>query len=69
MPDIDLDFFDRDVALEHFDHVQASRLEKGEMKKHNTGVYFHKVPKNPFTDRCTLDHKDCLLYTSDAADE
>ena len=57
MPDIDLDFFDRDVALEQFDHVQASRLDKSEMKKHNTGVYFHSVPKNPFDGRCTLDHK------------
>ena len=57
MPDIDLDFFDRDKVLEQFKHVGASRLDKGELKKHNTGVYFHSVPKDPFTERCTLDHK------------
>ena len=58
MPDIDLDFFDRDAVLEKFKHVKASRDEKGELKKHNTGVYFHSAPKDPFTERCTLDHKE-----------
>ena len=58
MPDIDLDFYDRDAVLEKFKHVGASRLEKGELKKHNTGVYFHAAPKDPFTERCTIDHKE-----------
>ena len=58
MPDIDLDFFDRDSVLEKFKHTGASRLEKDELKKHNTGVYFHRVPKDPITERCTLDHKE-----------
>jgi hypothetical protein len=57
MPDIDLDFFDRDSVLEKFKHIKASRKEKGEIKKHNTGVYFHDAPQDPFTERCTLDHK------------
>jgi len=58
MPDIDLDFFDRDAVLEKFKHIKASRLEKGELKKHNTGVYFHDAPINPFTELCTIDHKE-----------
>ena len=57
MPDIDLDFFDRDSVLEKFKHIKASRKEKDELKKHNTGVYFHNAPMDPFTERCTLDHK------------
>ena len=57
MPDIDLDFFDRDDVLTHFKHIKASREEKDELKKHNTGVYFHNAPLDPFTERCTLDHK------------
>ena len=57
MPDIDLDFFDRDSVLEKFKHIKASREEKDELKKHNTGVYFHNAPMDPFTERCTLDHK------------
>jgi len=57
MPDIDLDFFDRDKVLENLKHIPASRLDKNEMKKHNTGVYFHNAPKNPYTGNCTIDHK------------
>jgi len=58
MPDVDLDFFDRDSVLENFKHIRASRLDKGEMKKHNTGVYLHDAPVNPFTGNCTIDHKE-----------
>ena len=58
MPDIDLDFFDRDAVLEKFKHIKASRMEKDELKKHNTGVYFHDAPINPFTELCTIDHKE-----------
>jgi DNA polymerase III alpha subunit len=43
MPDIDLDFFDRDNVLTKFKHIKGSRNEKDQLKKHNTGVYFHKV--------------------------
>ena len=57
MPDIDLDFFDRDKVLENLKHIPASRLDKNEMKKHNTGVYFHNAPKNPYTGNCTIDLK------------
>ena len=57
MPDIDLDFFDSYSVLEKFKHIKGSRLEKDELKKHNTGVYFHNAPIDPFTERCTLDHK------------
>lgn len=57
MPDIDLDFFNRDNVLEKFKHIKASRTEKDELKKHNTGVYFHNAPLDPFSERCTLDHK------------
>ena len=44
MPDIDIDFLDRDQALKLFDHTPASRLDDGKIVKHNTGVYLHSVP-------------------------
>ena len=44
MPDIDIDFLDRDHALTLFKHIKASRLENNKLVKHNTGVYFHNVP-------------------------
>ena len=49
LPDIDIDFADRQQALEVFKHVPA----KLKQRKHNTGVYFHRVPSNPFSGICT----------------
>jgi|TARA_B110000503_G_scaffold33913_1_gene55093 hypothetical protein len=53
MPDIDLDFADRTQALSKIKHVTA-RIQN---RKHNTGVYTHRVPVDPFNGLCTLDHK------------
>ena len=39
--DIDIDVKDRDVLLEKLKHIPASIINKGEVKKHNTGVYKH----------------------------
>jgi hypothetical protein len=61
MPDIDIDFLDRDNALTLFKHVGASRLEAGKLVKHNTGVYLHEVPVNASTGLCAVPY--------DAADE
>ena len=54
LPDIDIDFADRQQALKLFKHVPARLKER----KHNTGVYFHRVPSNPFTSICTVEHTD-----------
>tara|TARA_B110000046_G_scaffold72060_1_gene79936 strand:+ start:10886 stop:11464 length:579 start_codon:yes stop_codon:yes gene_type:complete len=54
LPDIDIDFADRTQVLELFKHTPAKLKER----KHNTGVYFHKVPSNPFTNICTVEHTD-----------
>jgi hypothetical protein len=54
MPDIDIDFLDRDVALSHFKHVRASRVDDGKLVKHNTGVYLHEVPVNPIENLCEV---------------
>jgi|TARA_B110000858_G_scaffold64321_2_gene74514 hypothetical protein len=50
--DIDIDFADRQDALAVFKNTSA-KLKKG---KHNTGVYFHRVPTDPFTGLCTVEH-------------
>tara|TARA_B110000858_G_C17610420_1_gene384198 strand:- start:36 stop:605 length:570 start_codon:yes stop_codon:yes gene_type:complete len=52
LPDIDIDFADRSKALTYFKNTPA-RLKD---RKHNTGVYFHRVPSNPFTNVCTVEH-------------
>ena len=46
MPDIDIDFVNREEALKLFKHIDASRIDNNKLVKHNTGVYFHEVPVN-----------------------
>jgi DNA polymerase III alpha subunit len=54
MPDIDIDFVDREQALKLFRHSVASRIDNGELVKHNTGVYLHEVPVDPITNLCAV---------------
>lgn len=54
MPDIDLDFTNRDQALELFDHIPAGRIEDGKITKHYTGVYFHAVPVDAKSGACAI---------------
>jgi hypothetical protein len=54
MPDIDIDFADRDVILSKIKH-RVAKLNTG--KKHNTGVYATEVPHNPIDNLATVEHK------------
>jgi hypothetical protein len=58
MPDIDIDFVDRDSALDLFKHIKASRTDEGKLVKHNTGVYLHEVPVNAIEDLCAVPYED-----------
>ena len=57
MPDIDIDFADRTLALEKFKHVTAAIKEDNTFKKHNTGIYCTSIPYNPLTGLSTIDYK------------
>ena len=54
MPDIDIDFADRDIVLSTLKHSVA-KLDSG--KKHTTGVYATEVPHNPVDNISTIEHK------------
>ena len=54
MPDIDIDFADRDIVLSHIQH-RVAKLDSG--KKHNTGVYVNEIPHNPVDNLSTIEHK------------
>jgi DNA polymerase III alpha subunit len=54
MPDIDIDFVDREQALSLFKHVVASRDDNGKLVKHNTGVYLHEAPINAKLNLCAI---------------
>jgi hypothetical protein len=58
MPDIDIDFVDRDSALDLFKHIKASRTDDGKLVKHNTGVYLHEVPVNAIEDLCAVPYEE-----------
>ena len=55
MPDIDIDFADRDVVLNKIQH-RVAKLGTG--KKHNTGVYATEIPHNPIDNLSTIEHKE-----------
>jgi hypothetical protein len=54
MPDIDIDFADRDIVLSKLQH-RVAKLETG--KKHNTGIYTTEIPHNPIDNLSTIDYK------------
>ena len=54
MPDIDIDFANRNDILEKIDH-RVAKLDTG--KKHNTGVYVTECPHNPVDNLSTIDYK------------
>jgi len=58
MPDIDIDFLDREQAIKLFDCVSASRLENNNLTKHNTGIYLHEVPVDPISGLCAVPYED-----------
>ena len=55
MPDIDIDFADREQILSLIDH-RIAKLDTN--KKHNTGVYVTEIPHNPVDNLSTIDYKD-----------
>ena len=58
MPDIDIDFFDRDSALKHIKHIRASRFDGDKLVPHNTGIYMQEIPVNPVTNLANIDYKN-----------
>jgi hypothetical protein len=55
--DIDIDTNSRERLLEAVDHVSASVIKAGRLTKHNTGVYFHHVPQDPFSGWCSINYQ------------
>jgi hypothetical protein len=64
MPDIDIDFLDRDHALKLFKHIPASRIDDFKLTRHNTGVYLHAVPASAVEGVCSVpyDHNTAEEY-------
>ena len=55
--DIDIDVANRDKLLKLIRNTPAMISRDGKQVKHNTGVYFHEIPEDPYTGISTVDHK------------
>jgi len=58
MPDIDIDFADRDTILKVVKHIKAVRIDNGQVITHNTGIYVQNIPHNAITGQSTIDYKE-----------
>lgn len=63
--DIDIDFADRDHALQGLRYVPAMQVDQmGKKSRHNVGVYFQDAPVDPLTGWCAFEYgaTDALGY-------
>lgn len=54
MPDIDIDFADRNIVLQTIKHISAINVQG---KKHNTGIYVTDIPYTPVDNYSTIPYK------------
>jgi len=55
--DIDLDFADRNTVLNLIKHVPARQVDNGKVKKHNSGVYVTKIPRDIVNGCAAIDYE------------
>jgi DNA polymerase III alpha subunit len=53
MPDIDIDFLNREHILNKITHIRARR----DNTNHNTGIYVQAIPHDPITNLAGIDYK------------
>jgi DNA polymerase III alpha subunit len=58
MPDIDIDFADRETILKEIKFVRASRNDNGKLVNHNTGIYVQDIPNNPINNQSAIEYKE-----------
>lgn len=63
--DIDVDVPDRDAALQGLPHVPATTMVADRRQRHVSGIYFQRVPVDPFDGLCAFEHSTAgdLGYT------
>lgn len=61
--DVDIDVVGREKILEGIESVTGRIDREGDrFEKHNTGVYFQNIPRDPTTNISTLDHRIAAEY-------
>jgi len=56
--DIDIDFFNKDKALDTFKHINASISKNGKLIKHNSGIYIQEIPHNIINNMSNIHYKE-----------
>lgn len=57
MPDIDIDFANRDQVLNLIPHIKARRDSADGVAAHNTGIYAQSIPYDPLTNIAGIEYK------------
>ena len=60
--DIDIDFPNRNLAIQVLNVTQASIKRDGGLIQHNSGVYPTDIPNDPYTGRASLDYETAENY-------
>lgn len=56
--DVDIDFADRQQALNVVQHIGATIITDNQQRTaHNTGIYVTEIPRDPFTNRAGIDYR------------
>lgn len=56
--DVDIDFADRQQALNVVQHIGATIINDNQQRTaHNTGIYVTEIPRDPFTNRAGIDYR------------
>lgn len=56
--DIDIDFSNRDIALDDLTCIMATETRQGERRRHLSGVYFHDIPVDPLDGLAVWDYQE-----------
>lgn len=55
--DIDLDFANREDILKFLQHIPARQVVQGQVRNHNSGVYFTDIPYDPVHECAAIDYE------------
>ena len=58
VPDVDIDFANRNEALQGLLHIPASQFEREDLRKHVVGVYFQSIPVDPLTGFASIPYEE-----------
>lgn len=56
--DVDIDFGNRDLILEHIKHVPAAMRNVTPIRKHATGVHITEIPYDAINDMANIDYSE-----------